>query len=78
MPAFAAKSRTGRAGTRVPTSLTMPITFDEVTADIVPPVPTTSSNEGQGEGNRAPRVDPQSLLRELQRVADRAERLNAD
>jgi hypothetical protein len=55
----------------------MPITFDEVTAEITPPAPTTSTNDGQGD-NRRPPVDPQSLIRELSRVAERAERLNAD
>lgn len=56
----------------------MPIIFDEVTAEIAPPAPTTSSTEGQSEGNRGGKVDPQSLLRELQRVAERAARLSAD
>ena len=56
----------------------MPITFDEVTADIVPPAPTTSTNDSRDEGRRGARVDPQALLREISRVAERAERLNAD
>jgi len=56
----------------------MPIIFDEVTAEVTPPTPTTSSNEGRSEGGQNSRVDPQSVLRELQRIAERAERLNAD
>lgn len=56
----------------------MPIIFDEITAEIAPPAPTTSASEGQSDGNRSPKVDPQSLLRELQRVAERAARLSAD
>lgn len=55
----------------------MPIIFDELTAEIAPPAPTTSANEARPE-NARPAVDPQSLLRELSRLAERAERLNAD
>ena len=56
----------------------MPIIFDEVSAEITPPAPTTSSTAGRNEGAEGPKVDAQSLLRELQRVAERAERLQAD
>lgn len=55
----------------------MPIIFDEVTADITPPTPTTSSNESRSD-NARPAVDPASLVRELQRLAERSDRLNAD
>ena len=56
----------------------MPIIFDEVTADVTPPpAPTTSSNELRGD-NARPGIDPAMLVRELQRIAERAERLNAD
>lgn len=56
----------------------MPIIFDEVVADVTPPVPTTSGTESQADTGRASPVDPQSLARELHRIAERAERLNAD
>ena len=56
----------------------MAIVFDEVTADVTPPAPTPGTNERRGENSACPPVDPQSLLRELQRLADRAARLNAD
>jgi len=56
----------------------MAIIFDEVIADIAPPTQTTSASEQRNEGNRGPSIDPQSLLREIQRAAERAERLNAD
>jgi hypothetical protein len=56
----------------------MPIIFDEVSAEITPPAPTSSSTEGRSEGAQGTKVDAQSLLRELQRVAERAERLHAD
>ena len=55
----------------------MPIIFDEVTAEITPPVPTTSANDNAG-APAANRVDPQNVLREMQRLAERAERLRAD
>lgn len=55
----------------------MPIIFDEVTAEIVPPAPTTSANESRPDAPR-PAVDPQSLSRQLQLLAERAERLLAD
>jgi hypothetical protein len=55
----------------------MPIIFDEFTAEIAPPTPTTSTNEARSD-NARPAVDPQSLVRELSRIAERAERLNAD
>lgn len=57
----------------------MPIIFDQVTAEIAPPNP--------GAGTRSPdptqatdptRPDPETLLREIQRLAERAERLKAD
>lgn len=56
----------------------MPIIFDEITASIAPPAPTTSSTERRGDASGVPAVDPQSLVRELQRIAERAERLKAD
>ena len=56
----------------------MPIIFDEVTAEITPPVPTTSANEDREDANRGTKVDPQSLVCQLGRLAERAERLKAD
>jgi hypothetical protein len=55
----------------------MPIIFDEVTAAITPPAPTASATESRDSSAAAP-LDPQALVRELQRIAERAERLNAD
>lgn len=55
----------------------MPIIFDEVSAEITPPTPTTSAAERQSDTG-APQADPQSMLREIQRIAERAARLNAD
>lgn len=55
----------------------MPIIFDEFTAEIAPPTPTTSTNEARTD-NARPAVDPQSLVPVLSRIAERAERLNAD
>ncbi len=57
----------------------MPIIFDEVTAEITPPTPTTSASDSQRNTGRAgAKVDAQSVLRELQRMAERAARLSAD
>ena len=56
----------------------MPIIFDEVTAEITPPAPTTSDNESRSSNNGRPAVDPQTLSRQLQLIAERAERLSAD
>jgi hypothetical protein len=55
----------------------MPIIFDQITADVAPPAPTASTTAARSD-NAAPTVDPQALLRELQLVAERAERLKAD
>ncbi|MFT3870691.1 MAG: hypothetical protein QM715_19750 [Nibricoccus sp.] len=55
----------------------MAIIFDEVSAEIAPPVPTTGAADRQGDAN-VPPTDPQAVLRELQRIAERAARLNAD
>jgi hypothetical protein len=55
----------------------MAIIFDTVTAEIAPPAPTTSANESASAPN-AGRVDAQAVLRELQRISERAERLKAD
>ncbi len=56
----------------------MPIIFDEVTAEITPPTPTTSSVEDRDAADRNAKVDPQSLVCQLARLAERTERLNAD
>ncbi len=56
----------------------MPIIFDEITADVTPPAPTSSASERQSDPSGSAKVDPKSLVRELQRVAERAERLSAD
>lgn len=56
----------------------MPIIFDEVTAEITPPTPTTSDNEARSGKSNRPAVDPQTLSRQLQLIAERAERLSAD
>jgi len=56
----------------------MPIIFDEVTAEITLPTPTTSSTEDRADADRGKKVDPQSLVCQLARLAERAERLNAD
>jgi len=56
----------------------MPIIFDEVTASITPPNPATSAPaEPTGPGGQ-PGMEPQSLQRELQRIAERAARLSSD
>lgn len=55
----------------------MPIIFDEVTAEIAPPVPTSNSHENPGAPVGS-RVDPSAVLRELQLISERAERLRAD
>lgn len=56
----------------------MPIIFDEVAAEIVPPTPTSSASEARPDDPRRPAVDPQSLARQLELLAERAERLHAD
>lgn len=57
----------------------MPIHIDEVSVEIAPPAPTTSQTEGRSDATPgSARVDPRLLLRELQRAAERAERLKAD
>lgn len=55
----------------------MAIIFDEVSAEITPPAPTSSAAERQSDTG-APQADAQSVLREIQRVAERAARLSAD
>ncbi|MHB9006442.1 MAG: hypothetical protein ACYDC1_05880 [Limisphaerales bacterium] len=55
----------------------MAIVFDEISAEIAPPAPTTGAAERQAANGAAP-VDAQSVLRELQRLAERAARLSAD
>jgi hypothetical protein len=56
----------------------MPIIFDEVTANITPPAPATSAPADPAGTNGGPAPDPQTLQRELQRIAERAARLSAD
>lgn len=56
----------------------MPITFDEVTADLTPPPAPVSGGENRPDAAERSAVDPQTLARELQRLAERAARLNAD
>jgi hypothetical protein len=56
----------------------MPIIFDQITADLTPPALTSSASERQSESSSGPKVDAKSLVRELQRAAERAERLSAD
>jgi hypothetical protein len=57
----------------------MPIHIDEVSVEIAPPATTTSQTEGRSDATPgSARVDPRLLLRELQRAAERAERLKAD
>jgi len=56
----------------------MPIIFDEVTANIMPPAPATSGPAGPGGSNAEAGIEPQTLQRELQRIAERAARLSAD
>jgi hypothetical protein len=56
----------------------MAIVFEEIATEIEPPTPARSTAGARAEGSAGPPVDPQSLIRELERVADRAERLNAD
>lgn len=55
----------------------MAIIFDEVSAEIAPPAPTAGAADRSGDAT-APQPDPQSVLREIQRIAERAARLNAD
>lgn len=57
----------------------MPIHIDEVSVEIAPPAPTVSMTEGRSDAlPGAAKVDPRQLMREIQRVAERAERLKAD
>lgn len=56
----------------------MPIIFDEIAAEILPPTPTTSASENRPDDAPRAGTDPQSLARQLQLLAERAERLNAD
>jgi hypothetical protein len=56
----------------------MAIVFEEIATEIEPPTPARSAAGGASEGTASPPVDPRSLLRELERAAERAERLNAD
>ena len=55
----------------------MPIIFDEIVAEVAPPAPTSSSNENPGAPATS-RVDASAVLREIQLIAERAERLRAD
>jgi hypothetical protein len=55
----------------------MPIIFDEVTAEIAPPAPTSSTHENP-DAPPSSRVDASAVLRELQLIAERADRLRAD
>lgn len=54
----------------------MPITFDEVTADVTPPDPAPGSERR----DEAPATSPgvQDLPAELRRLEERAQRLRAD
>jgi len=56
----------------------MPIIFDEVTANIMPPAAATSGPAEPGDSNGETGIEPQILQRELQRIAERAARLSAD
>lgn len=56
----------------------MPIIFDEVTASITPPSPATSGPAEPGGANSDAGIEPQTLQRELQRIAERSARLSAD
>ena len=56
----------------------MPIIFDEVTANITSSTPATSAPAEVAPLPGEPMSDPQSLQRELQRIAERAARLSAD
>lgn len=56
----------------------MPITFDEVTADLTPPsAPPPAPDHAESSAVRET-IDASVLGRELQRLADRAARLSAD
>jgi hypothetical protein len=56
----------------------MPIIFEQITADLTPPALTSSASERQSDSSGSPKVDAKSLAREMQRAAERAERLSAD
>jgi hypothetical protein len=56
----------------------MPIIFDEVTAQVQPPTPPADRRAPPRREQSPAANDPLELVRLLERLAERAARLNAD